>query len=120
MEWIVHFIVGTALPVIGGYVWGRYKDYREEKRAEQEEYALMKRGLQSVLRQLMLDSYHTHLSMGYATEDDKGSFEAMHQAYAGLGKNGVMDDIYQRYMALPALPEVPNVLQKNQQCVQPN
>ena len=49
----------------------------------------------------MLQAYYHHKQMGYASSDDKGAFEAMHAAYAGLGKNGVMDTVYKEFMVLP-------------------
>lgn len=97
----LHIILGTIIPAIGGYLWGQYKNYREEKELEKQEYALIKKGLQSLLRDRMLQVYYVHLEKGYANTDDKACFDAMHTAYAGLGKNGVMDTVYKQYMTLP-------------------
>ena len=97
----LHIILGTIIPAIGGYLWGQYKNYREEKELEKQEYALIKKGLQSLLRDRRLQVYYVHLEKGYANTDDKACFDAMHTAYAGLGKNGVMDTVYKQYMTLP-------------------
>lgn len=101
MEEIVHIIIGSVIPALGGYLWGKLKSYRDNKAAEQAEYETIKKGLQSLLRDRMLQAYHCHLEQGFATTDDKGAFDAMHEAYAGLGKNGVMDQVYTEFMSLP-------------------
>lgn len=101
MEEIVHIIIGSMIPALGGYLWGRIRMYKDNKAAEQAEYELIKHGLQSLLRDRMLQAYHFHLEKGYATADDKGAFDAMHEAYAGLGRNGVMNQIYAEFMGLP-------------------
>lgn len=101
MEDIYTIVLGSVIPAVGGYLWARYKNYREIKAAEKHEYELIKRGLQSLLRDRMLQAYYQHKKMGYASSDDKGAFEAMHAAYAGLGKNGVMDTVYKEFMVLP-------------------
>ena len=101
MEDIYNIILGSVIPALGGYLWARYKSYKEVKAAEKQEYELIKRGLQSLLRDRMLQAYYQHKQMGYASSDDKGAFEAMHAAYAGLGKNGVMDTVYKEFMVLP-------------------
>lgn len=98
---ILKFIIEAIVPAVGGYLWGQCRTYRDKKKTAAEEDRLIKKGLQSLLRYEMLQAYQAHIMMGYATPDDKGSFEAMHASYAGLGKNGVMDKIYQEFMALP-------------------
>lgn len=101
MEDIYNIVLGSVIPALGGYLWARFKNYKETKAAEKQEYELIKRGLQSLLRDRMLQAYYYHKKVGYASSDDKGAFEAMHAAYAGLGKNGVMDTVYKEFMVLP-------------------
>ena len=101
MNDIFKTLIEWMVPVLGGYVWGQFRAYKARKAETAEENTLIKKGLQSLLRYEMLQAYHDHTVMGYATPDDKGSFEAMHTSYAGLGKNGVMDKIYADFMALP-------------------
>lgn len=101
MDEVFHIILGSVIPAVGGYIWGKYKRYQEEQNREKQEYKLIKQGLQSLLRDRMLQAYYCHKEKGYASSADKGAFEAMHTAYAGLGKNGVMDTIYTEFMVLP-------------------
>lgn len=104
-NYLLNFLLGTVIPAAFSYLVGRYLSYRkermEEKAAEEKEAAMIKYGLQSLLRYTMLQDYYKHKASGLANADDKSSFEALHTAYAGLGKNGVMDTIYKEYMFLP-------------------
>ena len=61
----------------------------------------VKLGIQALLRDRMLQKWDYCQARGYAPIDDKGAFEAMHTSYAGLGSNGVMNQVYTRFMALP-------------------
>lgn len=61
----------------------------------------IKLGIQALLRDRMLQKWYYCRNRGYAAISDKGSFEAMHTSYAGLGSNGVMDQVYKDFMALP-------------------
>ena len=61
----------------------------------------IKLGIQALLRDRMLQKWDYCRIRGYAPISDKGSFEAMHTSYAGLGSNGVMDRVYKDFMALP-------------------
>ena len=104
-NYLLNFLLGTVIPAAFSYLVGRYLSYRkermEEKTAEEKEAAMIKYGLQSLLRYTMLQDYYKHKASGLANADDESSFEALHTAYAGLGKNGVMDTIYKEYMFLP-------------------
>lgn len=104
-NYLLNFLLGTVIPAAFSYLVGRYLSYRkermEEKAAEEKEAAMVKYGLQVLLRYFMLQDYHKHVDTGVASTDDKAAFEAMHTAYAGLGKNGVMDTVYKEYMFLP-------------------
>ena len=61
----------------------------------------VKLGIQALLRDRMLQKWDYCRNRGYAPISDKGSFEAMHASYAGLGSNGVMDKVYNDFMSLP-------------------
>lgn len=61
----------------------------------------IKLGIQALLRDRMLQKWDYCRNRGYAPISDKGSFEAMHASYSGLGSNGVMDKVYNDFMSLP-------------------
>lgn len=61
----------------------------------------MKLGLQAILRDRLLQSYRYFSQKGYAGPDDRTNFMNMYKQYHSLGANGVMDDIHDKFLALP-------------------
>lgn len=83
--------------LIGGviaYMKTRFKRQREEMQA-------LKLGMQSLLRDRLLQSYRYFSAKGYAEIEDRENIRNMYEQYHALGKNGVMDDVYRRFMELP-------------------
>ena len=58
-------------------------------------------GLRAILRDRLLQCFHSCRRQGYATSDDRQNFENMYVQYHSLGGNGVMDDVRQKFFALP-------------------
>ena len=58
-------------------------------------------GVQAMLRDRLLQGYRYYEQMGYADYDDRSNMENMYNAYHTLGKNGVMDDMHKKFLALP-------------------
>lgn len=64
-------------------------------------------GVQAVLRSQMIDDYNKWSERGYAPIYAKENFENCWNQYEALGANGVMNNIRQKFMALPdRKPEV--------------
>lgn len=59
-------------------------------------------GLQAVLKDLLKIRYLEWIRRGYAPMDAKDDLEHMYKAYHGLGANGVMDALRERFLKLPA------------------
>ena len=59
------------------------------------------RMLQSILRDRLLQCFQYCRKQGFATSDDRQNFENMYVQYHSLGGNGVMDDVRQKFFALP-------------------
>lgn len=68
----------------------------------------VKLGLQAILRDRLLQSYRYFSGKGYAEPDDRTNFENMWKQYEALGENGVMQDIHNKFMALPVYPPQPD------------
>ena len=58
-------------------------------------------GVQALLRDRLYSTYLKYAEKGYAPIYAKENFENMYNQYHTLGANGVMDDIYRKFMALP-------------------
>ena len=64
-------------------------------------------GVQALLRSQMIDDYNRYKEKGYAPIYAKESFENCWVQYEKLGKNGVMQDIRAKVLALPTHDEEP-------------
>lgn len=65
----------------------------------------VKRGVQALLRDRLLQGYKYYRAQGYADEDDRTNLENVYVQYHSLGANGVMDDLRARFLALPLPPD---------------
>lgn len=59
------------------------------------------KGLQTILRFEMENLFRKCLHKGFATLQDKATFNYLYEAYHPLGKNGVMDYMKDRMNKLP-------------------
>lgn len=67
-----------------------------EKRTE-----ALKLGVQALLRDRLYAYYNKYSELKYAPIYAKENFENIYKQYHNLGNNGVMDDIYRKFMELP-------------------
>ena len=67
----------------------------------------VKRGVQALLRDRLLQGYKYYRHQGWADEDDRTNLENVYQQYHSLGANGVMDNLRQRFLDLPPDPPEP-------------
>lgn len=62
----------------------------------------LRRAVQALLRHGLYELYEEYYTKrGWAPLDVKNDFENIYLGYHNLGKNGVMDGIHKRFMALP-------------------
>ena len=67
----------------------------------------VKRGVQALLRDRLLQGYKYYRAQGWADEDDRTNLENVYVQYHSLGANGVMDELRARFLALPVDPPTP-------------
>ena len=67
----------------------------------------VKRGVQALLRDRLLQGYKFYRAQGWADENDRANLENVYVQYHALGANGVMDDLRARFLALPPDPPIP-------------
>ena len=58
-------------------------------------------GVQALLRAQMINDYNRYLDKGFAPIYARQNFENCWKQYERLGKNGVMKDIREKFLALP-------------------
>ena len=67
----------------------------------------VKRGVQALLRDRLLQGYKYYRAQGWADENDRSNLENVYQQYHALGANGVMDNLRERFLQLPPDPPAP-------------
>ena len=67
----------------------------------------VKRGVQALLRDRLLQGYKYYRAQGGADENDRSNLENVYQQYHALGANGVMDNLRARFLDLPPDPPQP-------------
>ena len=75
-------------------VWRKIK--LNEKKTESVQL-----GVQALLRDRLYSTYLHYQEKGFAPIYARENFENMYNQYHNLGANGVMDDIYRKFMDLP-------------------
>ena len=87
--WMLSF--GTLVFGMGAYVYVHIK--------------ALQRGVQALLRAQMIQYYNHYRDKGFAPIYARESFENCWVQYEKLGKNGVMKDIRDKFLALPTHDE---------------
>lgn len=95
-----------SLASIIGWVYKKYQEHQKKNEEAQKkhdaEIKVLKLGMQAMLRAQMIDDYNKwHEDRGYAPIWAKDNFENVWVQYEALGENGVMNDIHDKFMALP-------------------
>lgn len=67
----------------------------------------VKKGVQALLRDRLVQGYKYYSAQKWAGVDDRSNLENVYQQYHKLGANGVMDDLRNRFLALPLDPPNP-------------
>lgn len=67
----------------------------------------VKKGIQALLRDRLIQGYKYYRHQGWADEDDRSNLENVYTQYHKLGANGMMDDLRARFLALPPDPPAP-------------
>ena len=73
---------------------------KEERRHIEESRQAIEKGVQALLRDRLLQGYHFFFKRGMVTYGEASSYRNMYEAYHELGKNGVMDTIYENFKTI--------------------
>ena len=92
---VLSLLFGSGLLItILTAVWNKIK--MNERKTESVQL-----GVQALLRDRLYSTYLKYAEKGYAPLYARENFDNMYKQYHVLGANGVMDDIYHKFMALP-------------------
>lgn len=101
-EEILSSAATSAIGALCGYIYKLKKDHAEEKAQQEKENALIKAGLQALLRDRLIQGYnHYVLEKGWIPIYAKDSLMNVDKIYEGLGENGVMNDLVEAIRRLP-------------------
>ena len=77
------------------------------KEKEIEEIRLANnRGTQALLRDRLLQGYHFFKRRGMVTYGEARNYENMYEAYHALGKNGIMDVVFEQFKKIPVKDDI--------------
>ena len=78
----------------------------EERKRIEEIRKANDQGTQALLRDRLLQGYHFFRKRGMVTYGEAKNFENMYNAYHNLGKNGIMDTVYQKFRQIPIKDDI--------------
>ena len=79
----------------------RVQEAERNQATQQTQSKAIMLGVQSLLRDRLLQAYRHYAHQGWACYDDKQNVLNMYTQYEALGPNSVMDQYHTRFMALP-------------------
>lgn len=82
-----------------------YTTIKQKIKCNEERTEALKLGVQALLRDRLYAYYNKYSELKYAPIYARENFENIYKQYHNLGNNGVMDDIYRKFMELPTEDE---------------
>lgn len=97
-------LVGLVITAIFNGAINIPKKKKAEDARREEDFRLLKKGIQALLKNDLKVRYDYWISKEYAPADAKEDLEAEYRIYHALGKNGVMDGRRRKFLELPLEP----------------
>ena len=94
-------IIQGIFTLFVGWLGLRIKQHETRKEKEAQEYKAIKKGVQAVLRDRILQAFNYYRKVGGITTAQMDNISSMYRAYHNLGGNGVVTKIYEQAMSLP-------------------
>jgi len=106
LQIVISALISALVTITLGLIIKRPLEKRAEAaerkaEADRVEREAMMAGMQAMLRDRLLQGFRHYEEQGYADYDDRSNMENMYSAYHNLGKNGVMDALYHKFLELP-------------------
>lgn len=93
-------LLGIPTLILGGF-----KYLRSMAKKNAADNAAVKKGVQALLRSQMIADYNKWSEREYAPIYARENFQNCWKQYHDLGKNGVMDDLHEKFLELPTESE---------------
>ena len=78
-----------------------FKTLQRQLKAEQEKNEAIAEGVQSLLRESIVNNYNRYSDRGYCPIYAKESVKRVYMAYHGLGGNDVATELYNKLLKMP-------------------
>ena len=95
-----HWIEWLFTAVLAVLSW-LFKLMRDQLRQEQDRNKAIAEGVQSLLRESIVNNYNRYSDRGYCPIYAKESVKRVYQAYHGLGGNDVATELYNKLLKMP-------------------
>ena len=92
----------SALACILGYL---YRDVKRRLQEEQKKSTAIAEGVQSLLRESIVQNYNKYQERGYCPIYAKESIKRVYEAYHNLDGNDVATKLYETLLDMPEKPE---------------
>ena len=99
--WAVTLLVGVSTSVLTAVIIGGFVSVKKSFLKIITDNALIRKALQALLRNYLYELGGKCLRKRHATVSERENFCNMYDCYHGLGHNGVMDDLKEKFLALP-------------------
>lgn len=94
-----------ALFSVPGLIAGMFKMFSKRLKTLRAQLDAVQLGVQALLRAQLISDWNKYSQQGWAPIYAKENFENCYNQYHNLGANGVMDDIRNKFLALPDRPK---------------
>lgn len=91
--------------VISGLIGLGYRNICARLKIEQEKNKAIAEGVQSLLRESIVDNYNKYTDRGYCPIYAKESIKRVYVAYHKLNGNDVATELYHKLLAMPEEPK---------------
>ena len=95
-----HWLEWLFTAVLAVLSW-LFKLMRDQLRQEQDRNKAIAEGVQSLLRESIVNNYNRYSDRGYCPIYAKESVKRVYQAYHGLGGNDVATELYNKLLKMP-------------------
>ena len=95
-----HWLEWLFTAVLAVLSW-LFKLMRDQLRQEQDRNKAIAEGVQSLLRESIINNYNRYSDRGYCPIYAKESVKRVYQAYHGLGGNDVATELYNKLLKMP-------------------
>lgn len=100
-EWVMQYWLETCFGILTILVGAGYK--RLIKKINEQE--AIKMGVQALLRDRIIQTYHIHMEKGYVPISARENIDGLTREYYNLGGNGVVHSIVEKLLELPTYPD---------------